>query len=593
MGVSVHVATNRVTEAIDQLLRTPEVIDAMAAGELDERRAAIITEETEFLNPESAAAVVGLLAPRWRGQTAGPLRRLTARLAAQVDPEAVAAHAAEARERRGLTRRLGVDGTDHWRGDFLVEQSRSAWAAVTELGRRLVREGHADNLEKGRADALMQLVLEHCDVKVVLHATHAGAVPKDGSDADRPEAPARTSATRDTSPTTSYAVPSPHAPTHAPDGATRSDSVEGPAADTHDRGSTARAAGVDAAPDPAHRCATPEAGGVASALVEVGGLGAPGTTFVTAGWVQGALTAADGHRDPATAVPPAPADTSDTFDDQRDPETAASPAPADASDTFDAHRDPPTTAPQASAGTAGLVCHPVTGALIDGEVPASLSPSGTSHSQKRAVATAMSTSYRPPTAMRRFVLLRDGSCRFPGCSTPARQCDLDHVRPWPDGPTASLNLIALCRRHHRIKQRDGWLVMLERDGRVRWRDPSGREHLTWPVDHLHLMKPSTPRRTEAAGERNAAHLADAKSMDSGSSFEEELAALLQGESQKAQHREPGKRRHALRVAELERGMKPDPSSDLGVELVWPGPPWDTLVVDVPPLPPLEPEPIPF
>ncbi len=29
--------------------------------------------------------------------------------------------------------------------------------------------------------------------------------------------------------------------------------------------------------------------------------------------------------------------------------------------------------------------------------------------------------------------------------------DLDHVVPWPDGPTTVANLVALCRRHHRLK----------------------------------------------------------------------------------------------------------------------------------------------
>lgn len=37
--------------------------------------------------------------------------------------------------------------------------------------------------------------------------------------------------------------------------------------------------------------------------------------------------------------------------------------------------------------------------------------------------------YRPSTALARLVRARDGHCRFPGCTTPARSCDLDHVVP--------------------------------------------------------------------------------------------------------------------------------------------------------------------
>jgi predicted restriction endonuclease len=42
-------------------------------------------------------------------------------------------------------------------------------------------------------------------------------------------------------------------------------------------------------------------------------------------------------------------------------------------------------------------------------------------------------------------------CRWPGCTRSARTCDLDHIVPWPDGPTTADNLIALCRGHHRLK----------------------------------------------------------------------------------------------------------------------------------------------
>ena len=80
--------------------------------------------------------------------------------------------------------------------------------------------------------------------------------------------------------------------------------------------------------------------------------------------------------------------------------------------------------------------------------------------------------------------LRDGTCRFPGCQVRAKYCDLDHVRPWPVGPTAAWNLMALCRRHHRVKQRPGWRVQLFPDGRVRWFFPDGRQVVTDPVDHL-------------------------------------------------------------------------------------------------------------
>ena len=61
------------------------------------------------------------------------------------------------------------------------------------------------------------------------------------------------------------------------------------------------------------------------------------------------------------------------------------------------------------------------------------------------------TRYRPPNPMARYVRARDVRCRWPGCETPATLCDLDHTVPYPIGPTGVGNLVALCRRHHRLK----------------------------------------------------------------------------------------------------------------------------------------------
>lgn len=88
-------------------------------------------------------------------------------------------------------------------------------------------------------------------------------------------------------------------------------------------------------------------------------------------------------------------------------------------------------------------------------------------------------SYRPPKALRDRVIRRDGHCRFPGCQRPARCADLDHVLPWPNGPTSATNLQCLCRRHHRAKQR-GWSVSMDAIGTCTWTSPRGRCHATRP-----------------------------------------------------------------------------------------------------------------
>nr|MBU9943471.1 HNH endonuclease [Dermatophilaceae bacterium] len=91
-----------------------------------------------------------------------------------------------------------------------------------------------------------------------------------------------------------------------------------------------------------------------------------------------------------------------------------------------------------------------------------------------------STTYRPGKALARAVRTRDHHCRFPGCTTPATQCDLDHARPWPQGPTTIDNLHTLCRFHHLFKHHAHWTIHLDPDGTATWTAPTGRQHTTTP-----------------------------------------------------------------------------------------------------------------
>ncbi|MGA8978983.1 MAG: HNH endonuclease signature motif containing protein, partial [Pedococcus sp.] len=88
--------------------------------------------------------------------------------------------------------------------------------------------------------------------------------------------------------------------------------------------------------------------------------------------------------------------------------------------------------------------------------------------------------YRPSASLRRRLRSRDGTCRFPGCATPAERCDLDHVVPFPVGLTTPGNLISLCRTHHRFKHHGGWRAELRADATVAWTAPDGRVHLSTP-----------------------------------------------------------------------------------------------------------------
>lgn len=57
-------------------------------------------------------------------------------------------------------------------------------------------------------------------------------------------------------------------------------------------------------------------------------------------------------------------------------------------------------------------------------------------------------------ALKAALIIRDRTCRHPGCEIPATWCQADHRRPWNlGGPTTLANGQMLCAYHHRYKHR--------------------------------------------------------------------------------------------------------------------------------------------
>ena len=81
----------------------------------------------------------------------------------------------------------------------------------------------------------------------------------------------------------------------------------------------------------------------------------------------------------------------------------------------------------------------------------------------------------PSRRLAEAVALRAGTCRFPTCTVPADQCDLDHHDPWPRGRTRAADLDPACRRHHRGKT-FAWLAPVRDRDAVDW---------TLPDDHTY------------------------------------------------------------------------------------------------------------
>lgn len=121
----------------------------------------------------------------------------------------------------------------------------------------------------------------------------------------------------------------------------------------------------------------------------------------------------------------------------------------------------------------------------------------------------------PSSFLALVVRLRDQTCRFPGCSVPAFECELDHIEPfWRWRPaveqTVASNLHALCKAHHLVKHDlDGYgdpLWRVSRDsatGVTTWVAPGG-ESYTVPAAVIPGMvapEPVVPEQVvpEAAG----------------------------------------------------------------------------------------------
>jgi len=113
-----------------------------------------------------------------------------------------------------------------------------------------------------------------------------------------------------------------------------------------------------------------------------------------------------------------------------------------------------------------------------------------------------------PPALRRALLHRDRSCRFPGCHVSVGQGH--HLQHWAQGgPTRLSNLVLLCRRHHRAVHEEGYQVTRGPDGRLQFRQPNG-----WELPDVPATAPPPPdpdralmARHEALGLRLDAHTA--------------------------------------------------------------------------------------
>ncbi|WP_104135789.1 HNH endonuclease signature motif containing protein [Cryobacterium sp. Y62] len=109
--------------------------------------------------------------------------------------------------------------------------------------------------------------------------------------------------------------------------------------------------------------------------------------------------------------------------------------------------------------------------------------------------------FRVPIALKKYLRLRDGTCRFPGCNRSAGHSDLDHtVDKQFGGPTTATNLHFLSPAHHNLKHFSDWKPIADPDGTLHWTSPAGKHYATDPAARIspHLEQTSSPAPTTPA-----------------------------------------------------------------------------------------------
>ncbi len=78
-----------------------------------------------------------------------------------------------------------------------------------------------------------------------------------------------------------------------------------------------------------------------------------------------------------------------------------------------------------------------------------------------------------PRWLRRRILHRDTTCRFPGCTRPIRH--IHHIEHWSQGgPTNSSNLLGVCWHHHHLVHEGHWSITGNADTHITFTSPHGR-----------------------------------------------------------------------------------------------------------------------
>jgi hypothetical protein len=460
--------TARASDSLLALTRNlaplPQTRALLAAGIIDQPRAAVIADALAVLDPAGAAAVENQITPRAAAMTTGQLRAACQRAILAHDPQAAQRRRERAEKDARVECWAEADGTSAIAGRDLAPAGVIAADKTLDADARWLRQHGMPGSHDQRRAAAFLARLTNRPLTTLLPA--ADAAREAGS-----------AAATSGNPTTGTA-----AATGTGTGTGTPESSTSPAAPPSTNPANTPGTSPAASPGPNR----------AAAAGWVGGLGGTvNLTMPASAWLglsdapgeaggPGALDA-DTCRDLAAALAANPATRwcvtivdrhgrptahGCARDGPGPPAARNAPGPSGVRDgpgppgTWD-QSGPPGGTDLAAAWLATVKISPI--------------ETGTcSHRRESA-------GYQPSNTLRHIIKIRSPRCGFPGCRRPAIRCDDDHTIPYDKGGrTCECNLHPLCRRHHQAKQAPGWRLEQPEPGVLIWHLPHGRSYAVRP-----------------------------------------------------------------------------------------------------------------
>jgi hypothetical protein len=499
LGVAPRTASHRVREALLLVDEHPATLEAMLAGLISTAKASMLTGGVQLLHPDLRIEVEAQLLEQAHRFTPAKFAARVEQLVIAADPEAAEERAEQAKADRKTRAYPGVDGMGRFIADLPADKVLLTKSVLDATAARFptdLRDGRSQ--DQLRADIFGGNFSElatrgHVD----LRAQHLPDAPSPGPApilADPPDEH------REPTDSSSDAT-----------GQRRKDPAGG---------NTKNCRLAEVVPDiePWSPCIGLTVTIAASTLT---GLDDDPGQLAGYGWIHAGMARALAESASTIRLAINREDTAQNSDTA----SADGPHPPGDDSVFSrSHREPPDRSPHAEHNADG-----------SGEPPARCAPhtADGGHKHCHGDATCGGTldhgrsTYRPPVAVRDFVIARDACCRFPGCSRPAERCDLDHLVPFGNGtadspasghahasadgdadgsseggPTCPCNLDALCRAHHRAKTFTDWSAVRLPGNHLQWTSAHGFAHISHPEPTPH-GKPFTAADLVALGSRQS------------------------------------------------------------------------------------------